>query len=86
MHNKSNKALVLLSGGLDSSVVLSICSRKKYQIYAISFDYGQRHKIELENARWQANYFNCKYMRYSKFNFMEVLRSQIILKCPKIDL
>ena len=69
MHNKSNKALVLLSGGLDSSVVLSICSKKKYQIYAISFDYGQRHKIELENARWQANYFNCKIHEIFKIQF-----------------
>ena len=59
MTNKSNKALVLLSGGLDSSVVLSICHKKGYQIDAISFDYGQRHKIELENARWQAKHFNC---------------------------
>ena len=46
MSKKSNKALVLLSGGLDSSVVLSVCQDKGYDIYAISFDYGQRHKVE----------------------------------------
>ena len=59
MSNKSNKALVLLSGGLDSSVVLSVCQNKGYDIYAISFDYGQRHKVELEYAKFQATFFNC---------------------------
>tara|TARA_B100000686_G_C16680763_1_gene911802 strand:+ start:223 stop:909 length:687 start_codon:yes stop_codon:yes gene_type:complete len=60
MSNKSNKALVLVSGGLDSTVVLSICKRLDLKIYAISFDYGQRHRIELNFARWQSNYFQCK--------------------------
>jgi len=69
MTNKSNKALVLLSGGLDSSVVLSICSKKEYQIHAISFDYGQRHKIELDNAKWQAKYFKCKKHKIFKIDF-----------------
>ena len=59
MSKKSNKALVLLSGGLDSSVVLSVCQEKGYDIYAISFDYGQRHKVELEYAKFQATFFNC---------------------------
>ena len=59
MSKKSNKALVLLSGGLDSSVVLSVCQDKGYDIYAISFDYGQRHKVELEYAKFQATFFNC---------------------------
>ena len=59
MSIKSNKALVLLSGGLDSSVVLSVCQDKGYDTYAISFDYGQRHKVELEYAKFQATFFNC---------------------------
>ena len=58
MSKKSNKALVLLSGGLDSSVVLSVCQDKGYDIYAISFDYGQRHKVELEYAKFQSTFFN----------------------------
>ena len=69
MTNKSNKALVLLSGGLDSSVVLSICHKKGYKIDAISFDYGQRHKIELENAKWQAKHFNCNKHKIFKIDF-----------------
>ena len=71
MHNKSNKALVLLSGGLDSSVVLSICSRKKYETYAISFDYGQRHRLSWIMQDGKRIILIVKYTRYSKLNFME---------------
>lgn len=45
------KCVVLLSGGLDSSTILYIAKTDGYEIYALSFDYGQRHKIELEKAR-----------------------------------
>jgi 7-cyano-7-deazaguanine synthase len=45
------KAVALASGGLDSSTVLAIAQRQGYQIYALSFDYGQRHRHELEAAR-----------------------------------
>jgi len=45
------KAVVLLSGGLDSSTVLAIAKSQGYALYALSFSYGQRHVIELEAAR-----------------------------------
>ena len=54
MNKKTKKCLVLLSGGLDSSVVLSICRKLSFEIHAISFNYGQRHSIELNFAKWQA--------------------------------
>jgi len=41
----------LLSGGLDSSTCLALARREGYACYALSFDYGQRHRIELEAAR-----------------------------------
>src|SRR5215213_7865551 len=44
------KAVVLLSGGLDSSTVLAIAQDQGFDAYAISFKYGQRHEIELEAA------------------------------------
>jgi 7-cyano-7-deazaguanine synthase len=44
-------AVVLLSGGLDSATTLAIAIAEGYQAYAISFDYGQRHRIEIEAAR-----------------------------------
>ncbi|HUV30588.1 MAG TPA: 7-cyano-7-deazaguanine synthase QueC [Acidobacteriota bacterium] len=44
------KAVVLLSGGIDSSTTLAAAGADGYELYAISFDYGQRHRLELESA------------------------------------
>jgi 7-cyano-7-deazaguanine synthase len=44
------KAVCLLSGGLDSSTCLAIARREGYACYALSFDYGQRHRVELDAA------------------------------------
>jgi len=44
-------AIVLLSGGLDSATVLADALEQGYQVYTLSFDYGQRHYSELNAAR-----------------------------------
>ena len=46
----SRKAVVLVSGGLDSATVLAIARQQGYQLTAVSFDYGQRHRFELDAA------------------------------------
>ena len=47
----SARAIVLLSGGLDSATVLAIARSKNYECYALSVEYGQRHRAELDAAR-----------------------------------
>ena len=44
------RAVCLLSGGLDSSTCLALARREGYECYCLSFDYGQRHKVELDAA------------------------------------
>ncbi len=51
MSRSKKKAVVLLSGGLDSATVLAIARGEGYEAFALSFSYGQRHLWELEAAR-----------------------------------
>ncbi len=49
--NRSLRAIVLLSGGLDSATCLLLAREEGLETFALSFDYGQRHRVELERAR-----------------------------------
>ncbi len=61
-------AVVLLSGGLDSSTTLAIAIAQGYEVYSLSFDYGQRHNLELEAARRVANSLGVKEHRVVKID------------------
>ena len=50
MPEKKN-AVALVSGGMDSAVALALAIRDGFRVYALSFDYGQRHGIEIEAAK-----------------------------------
>jgi len=62
------KAVCLLSGGLDSSTCLGVARREGFECYALSFDYGQRHRIELEAAARVARNFGTKEHRVAKID------------------
>jgi len=62
------RAVVLLSGGIDSTTTLAIAIAEGYEAYALSFDYGQRHQIETEAARRVANSLGAKEHRVAKID------------------
>jgi 7-cyano-7-deazaguanine synthase len=61
-------AVCLLSGGLDSSTCLALAVKQGYRTYALSFDYGQRHSIELAAARRIAEAFGAAAHRTAKID------------------
>jgi 7-cyano-7-deazaguanine synthase len=54
------RAVVLLSGGLDSTITLAMAAAEGYDIYALSLDYGQRHEKELACAKKVADHYNVR--------------------------
>ena len=62
------RAVVLLSGGIDSTTTLAIAITEGHEAYALSFDYGQRHQIEIEAARRVANSLGAKEHRVAKID------------------
>ena len=57
MHNTKPRAVVLLSGGIDSTTTLALALRDGFAVYALTFRYGQRHEREIEAARRIARAF-----------------------------
>ncbi|HMK59791.1 MAG TPA: 7-cyano-7-deazaguanine synthase QueC [Dissulfurispiraceae bacterium] len=66
------RAVVLLSGGVDSSTTLAIAKAEGYELYAITFDYGQRHKIELESAAKVASSLGVKKHLVTRFDMRAI--------------
>src|SRR5205807_611642 len=62
------RAVVLLSGGIDSATTLAIAIAESYEAYALSFDYGQRHQIEIQAGRRVANSLGVKEHRVAKID------------------
>jgi 7-cyano-7-deazaguanine synthase len=62
------RAVVLLSGGIDSTTTLAVAIAEGHQAYALSFDYGQRHQIETEAARRAADSLGARDHRIAKID------------------
>lgn len=71
MSVQPKRAVVLLSGGLDSATVLAMARADGYECYALSFDYGQRHKAELDAARRVAAALGAKQHRVLSFDLTQ---------------
>jgi len=66
------KAVVLLSGGVDSATTLAIVHAEGKELFALSFDYGQRHLRELESAKMVADFFGVKKHLIVNFDLRDI--------------
>ena len=76
------KAVCLLSGGLDSSTCLALARRDGFDCYALSFDYGQRHRIELDCAARVAASLGARQHRVVCFDLRQFGHSALTSDIP----
>lgn len=66
------KAVILVSGGLDSSTCLAVAKAEGYECYVMSFDYGQRNRAELAAATRLAKFYDAPLHKIIKLNLQEI--------------
>ena len=79
------KAVVLLSGGMDSTTAFYWAVRKFEDVIAITFDYGQKNRYEIEFAKWHTKNLNIKHI-IVELNLKSILRSALLsedMEIPK---
>ena len=81
------KAVILLSGGLDSATCAAIARERNFSLYALSADYGQRHKVELECAAKLAKFFGVQEHRTVRIDLAQLGGSALTsnIAVPKHD-
>ncbi|MEO8096183.1 MAG: 7-cyano-7-deazaguanine synthase QueC [Acidobacteriota bacterium] len=81
------KAVCLLSGGLDSATCLGVAKREGFDCYALSFDYRQRHRIELKAAERVAKHFEVREHRVARIDLRAFGGSALTadIEVPKHD-
>lgn len=87
MNNQTKRAVILLSGGIDSSTALSIAKEEGFELYALTFDYMQRHRRELKSALMVAKAIGVKKHMIIKFDMGEIGGSALTsdIEVPKIN-
>ncbi len=81
-----SKAVVLLSGGLDSTTTLAIAKSQEFDCYSLSFDYGQKQLSELVSAKLIAKEFDVFEQRIMKISLADIgglALTNVNLKVPK---
>ncbi len=74
---ESSRAIVLLSGGLDSATTMLIAKAEGFKVFAMSFDYGQRHGVELERARQLAERYGAREHRVIRLDLPDPASSAL---------
>ena len=78
MHRNQGSAIVLTSGGVDSTTCLAIAKQEGYApLYSLTFDYGQRHRFELDAARRVAAHFGVAEHRVIKIDLRQFGKSAL---------
>lgn len=87
MNNQTKRAVILLSGGIDSSTALSIAKEEGFELYALTFDYMQRHRRELKSALMVAKAIGVNKHMIIKFDMGEIGGSALTsdMEVPKIN-
>lgn len=80
------KAVILLSGGLDSTVAGYICKEQGMELYALTFNYGQRHVKEIEAAKTIAKLLNVKEHKILDISFLKDITINSSLTNPEIKM
>ena len=75
-----SKAIILLSGGLDSTTVLAIAKEQGYECYALSFDYGQKQRSELKSSKKISNQFQVIEHRIMQISLNDIGGSALTVK------
>lgn len=70
--------MVVLSGGLDSTTCLGLAHHQGYELYALTFHYGQRHRREVEQAKQIARYYQVKEHRLVQLDFLKEIGSSAL--------
>ena len=83
IKNNMKQAVLSLSGGMDSSTVLLHLLAKGYEVTALSFDYGQKHNVELERAAELIQYLKenghlVRYQRITLKGLVDLLNSNLV--------